>query len=330
MPSKAHRCEVFRLKEVVKHPNADRLEIIQPWGYNCVVEKGLHKPGDLLVYIPPHNIVPDTELYADVKRFNKGSRNPMLLRSMRLRGYLSMGYIIPAPAGAAEGDDVTEMLGVVPYEPPQSDDAQGVRVQPQIYDHEEDIDPLRRFPHVIPPGELCFITEKVHGQNIRVVVTDGKLYVGNRAVWYEESDRIFAWRAAKGTPGLFEAAHANPGMIFYAEGIPCQRGFHYGASGERPYALLYKVMRGDDGNYLCVGEYLELAGRYGLATVPVLGANIPFDYEMLQELANGPSRVMGANHGREGIVVEPMEPRNSLEIGRVLLKLHGSDFLGEE
>lgn len=329
MASRAHRCEVFRVTEVLPHPNADRLEVLKPWGYQCVVAKGLHKPGDLLVYIPPHNIVPDTELYADVKRFNKGSKNPMLLRSMRLRTYLSMGYIVPAPEGAKEGDDVTELLGVKPFEPVTSDTEEGVRVQPATYDHEEDIEPLRRFSHLFTEGEMVFVTEKVHGANVRILWLDGQLFVGNRAVWYEENDRIFAWRAARNTPALIELAKAHPGKIFYGEGIPCQKGFPYGRTGMEPTVLLYKVMSGDDGNYLGVEEYLRLVSTAGVQTVPSLGT-MPFDYGMLQQLANGPSLVPGAQHMREGVVVEPVETRFAPEIGRVLLKLHGSDFLGTD
>jgi hypothetical protein len=38
----------------------------------------------------------------------------------------------------------------------------------------------------------------------------------------------------------------------------------------------------------------------------------------------------GADHLREGIVVKPKVERTHPEIGRVILKLHGSDFLGKD
>lgn len=61
-----HAVRVVRVNEVLKHPNADRLEIIPIGGYQAVVGKGNFKVGDLAVYIPPDSIVPQKPEYSFV------------------------------------------------------------------------------------------------------------------------------------------------------------------------------------------------------------------------------------------------------------------------
>jgi hypothetical protein len=54
---------------------------------------------------------------------------------------------------------------------------------------------------------------------------------------------------------------------------------------------------------------------------------MPFDFEKLQKLADGPSLIPGANHMREGIVVKPVKERRHWKLGRVMVKMVGLDYL---
>jgi hypothetical protein len=95
----------------------------------------------------------------------------------------------------------------------------------------------------------------------------------------------------------------------------------------RPVALVYDI-RNPSGEYLSFAEYTEMVEQ--LPTVPLVSSYFTFDYERMQMVANGPSLMAGADHLREGIVVKPKVERTHPEIGRVILKLHGSDFLGKD
>jgi hypothetical protein len=74
------------------------------------------------------------------------------------------------------------------------------------------------------------------------------------------------------------------------------------------------------------------ARRYGMDALPhehrapTFGI-MPFDFDKLQALADGPSLVKGANHMREGIVIKPLKERQHWKLGRVMLKMVSNAYL---
>ena len=62
--SEDFKVEVVAIDAILEHPNADRLEIAQVKGWNCVTGKGVFKPGDKCLYIPIDSVLPaDLEAY---------------------------------------------------------------------------------------------------------------------------------------------------------------------------------------------------------------------------------------------------------------------------
>ncbi len=51
-------CEVVKVKEIISHNNADRLEIVKIKGWKCISSKGRYKVGDEVVYIPIDSLIP--------------------------------------------------------------------------------------------------------------------------------------------------------------------------------------------------------------------------------------------------------------------------------
>lgn len=49
---------VVKIDDVIEHPNADRLDLVQIAGWNCVIRKGEYQKGDKVVYIPIDSILP--------------------------------------------------------------------------------------------------------------------------------------------------------------------------------------------------------------------------------------------------------------------------------
>ena len=49
---------IVQIDKVEKHPNADRLDLVQVRGWHCVTQKGTFKAGDLAVYLPIDSVLP--------------------------------------------------------------------------------------------------------------------------------------------------------------------------------------------------------------------------------------------------------------------------------
>lgn len=124
---------VVKIDEVVKHPDADSLDICTVGGWKCVTKLGEHQKGDLVVYVSidswiPHELAPFLSKGREPREYEgvKGER----LRTARLRGVLSQGLILPfnvimsnydgecSSTDWNEGDDVSEILNIQKFEPP--------------------------------------------------------------------------------------------------------------------------------------------------------------------------------------------------------------------
>lgn len=133
----ANLATIVRINEIKPHANADALELAQIKGWQCVVKLGEFKAGDWVVYCEidtwvPHAVAPflskgkEPRVYEGVL----GER----LRTIRLRGELSQGLVLPLSVLAdmevegvnlyretdvdLEGVDVTEYLGIKKWHAP--------------------------------------------------------------------------------------------------------------------------------------------------------------------------------------------------------------------
>lgn len=327
MGNSTHRVEVVKLDHLEPHPNADRLEIARIFdGYTCCIGKGQFLQGDLVAYIPPDSIVPETEDFAFLGEHKR-------IKVKKLRGVVSMGLLIAAPGGTGEGDDVAELLNITHYEPPSSVTSGGESTKaPSGYHPNYDVDSLRRYASVFVPGESVYITEKIHGANGRFCIdttletgTEG-LHAGSRTEWKSYNQSILWWKALLDTPDgeavqLFLAR--NPSITVYGEVYGQVQDLKYGAKPGEVRIAVFDLLRGSE--WVGTREARDLAPD--LPWVPTVADGIPFDLETVLALAEGPSLVPRANHVREGIVVKPLVERTSLEVGRVNLKVVGNGYL---
>ncbi len=320
------RVQVVRLGAIEKHPNADTLGVTRVHDYPVIVRLGDYQPGDLAVYVPIDAIVPETEEWAFLGRHRR-------VGAKRLRGVFSMGLLTKAPAGAVEGDDVAEQLGITKWEPPIEAEervhrggggpAPEAAPPPALHVPFYDIEGLRRWPDVLREGEEVVITEKIHGANARFVHDGKQLHVGSRGQFKKaELDKLW-WPVAR--VWELERMLANtPGFAVYGEVYGRVQDLRYGLD-EGVTLRVFDVWDAHVGCWLHFDEARKFAAMCGLEWVPVLyrGAWKP----ELRGLAEGPSTLPCAHHVREGIVIRPVLERWDPRIGRVQLKLHGEGFL---
>lgn len=317
-----HECLVVSIK-LEEHPNADTLSAVKVFGYQCVVRTADWKDGDLAVYIPPDSVVPDTEPFQFLKR--PDSKHWNRIRVVRLRGFISMGLLIPAPEGAVAGDDVMEAIGVTHYEPPIPEEAGGDNERgPGGWYPTYDVENFRRFNDTLNAGEGVVITEKIHGASAKFTWMDDRMWSGSRISWKKADSGNMWWQAIAQNPWIREWCSEHPNLVVYGEVFGMVKHFKYGKPGE----VQFNVFDIWDKDHWMDHEPARELGS-GLVWVPQLYQG-PFDAKMALELAEGNSSVAGAEHIREGVVVKPLTERTDPEMGRVQLKIVSSRYLSKD
>jgi RNA ligase (TIGR02306 family) len=361
-----HRVDILAVMDVINHPNADALEIIKAFDYECIVKKGEYKPGDLFAFIEPDNLV-------DAKRpefsflLPKADNDGMVrIRSIKLRGFRSYGLVIPAPKGAKEGDNLWDALGVVRYEP-KAPRGQlgggslrgGLQVAgPNLSVPTYDLENFKKNSKAIAGDENVIYSVKLHGSSYRAVFHNDEFFIGSRTTWKmapgtplnpitvqnedgTESvvERVAPestwWTAAQQNPWLEEWCRANPGVAVYGELYgPQVQGEHF-AYGKAPEEFGIAIFDALENGRWVDNIELHTNPRYAsLHKVPVLHTG-PHDKAKLTELAELPEDFgytsktdkHGKTHIREGIVVKPYRERYDSRVGRVALKFVSDQYL---
>ena len=261
----------------------------------------------------------------------------------KLRGVMSMGMLLPAPEGSNIGDDVAEQLGITHYEPPAMDEIEGSRKHagrdvapppPIIYAPKYDLESVYSFAEAFEPGEMVYISEKIDGQNSRYVTTFDtepqnfesatalQTHAGSRTEWKKKEGGSNWWRALDQNPWIEKWIQSNPEQVLYGEIFGWVQSLKYGAKQGQLFFRAFDVLRGME--YIDAEEFISVMPEDHRA--PSLGI-MPFNFEELQKLADGPSLVPGADNMREGIVIKPLRERQHWKLGRVSLKMVSNAYL---
>jgi RNA ligase (TIGR02306 family) len=320
--------EVLSLTAVEPHPNADRLELAVVGNYRVIVRKGEFHAGDLVAYIPEASVLPDDLVERlDIRAYLAGPRHDRV-RAARLRGVLSQGLVYPAHAGWVAGQDVAAELGITKWEPEIPLHMRGTAGAAPTWWKGYDVEPYNRYPHLLTAGEPVYVTEKIHG-TCGIFGRDGA----------DESRWFVSTKSHSDGHRVLLRVHEEIGQVWEAEREVQVFGEIYGTQtpgGRRIQDLTYNAALGlrlaifdiaMDGMFLPYDEAMDATRRMGLAFAPLLYAG-PFEPESVLALAFVPETVSGTKaHIREGIVIRPQTPRESEEIGRVLLKFVGASYL---
>lgn len=163
---------VERIVSVEKHPNADTLNVCTVLGYNIIVKND--RPltvGDLVVFIQPDTILPDLPWSQSYNR--SGKVGDIRVKAIKLRDIWSMGIIedlnrvVPDfdPAEIfQEGQEISERIGVVKYEPPPPQELHAKGNLPFGLP-KTDEERYQNIGRKLPMGEKCDVTLKVDGSS---------------------------------------------------------------------------------------------------------------------------------------------------------------------
>jgi RNA ligase (TIGR02306 family) len=334
-------CPIVEVGKIGKHPNADLLEITHIAKYPCVIRMGSFKEGDRAVYIPEEALVPDVPMFQFLwTRYDKLLDKMMVepnpperhrtIWAKKLRGIFSMGLLIPVPVEFKDlplGTDLSKQLGIEKYEKPEVMNTGGDNISsPGWFYHYTHIEHLRKYDYILTLGEEVVITEKIHGSSGRFSYNDGQLWVGSHVNTKKDDGKNGWWRVAHQL-NMEERLKSHPNIIFYGEVYgQVQKGFDYGIRCGMFDFILFDAFSLAGNEYLDEDDFLAMANSIGLRVVPTLYRGPWLGLEAHEALADGPNSING-KHIREGFVVKPAVERFDQVLGRVILKLHGQEWL---
>ena len=315
------KVEVVKIKSIIPHPNADRLDIasIEGMAYQVVTAKGNFKPGAMAFYFPIDSVIPDK--YLD--EFGIRPYYSKKIRAAKLRGIFSEGLLIPVGEFQANlGDDYTEYFGVTKYEYPipqnMSGDVESAIGQYKFPSPEH----LKRYRDVLEEGEEVVVTEKLHGTNFTVMVDADGTHIGSHNYFWKnnQTNKNLVYIRAYNENHALHALPINTQVFGEIYGV---QDIKYGLNKGEIGIALFAIKR--DGRFLNYQEIVAFCEEFSLPTVPVLYTG-PYSWEKISQFNNADS-VLDHKSMMEGVIVQPVVDRTHLEIGRVVLKLISDRYL---
>lgn len=324
--------EVVRLGKIARHPKADTLEITTVrGGYTVIFKENQYKEGDLVVFVPEDALVPLTDerwSYLRPSDWSEQSeddrRKFARIKAMRLRGIFSMGVITNSESCWSVGQNVQNELNILKWEPEIPATNGECERDPGFLPVYTDIESLRRWPNILRIDEEVILTEKIHGANGRWLFNNERLWVGSHNNIKKDGPNLW-WNIAKKFD-LENKLRKVPGIAIYGEVFgQVQKGFDYNIPDGRSSIALFDAMEIKHRRYLDYDEFLDIAKFLELPTAPILYRGLWNDE--LKKMSDGKTVIGNGKHIREGFVVRPIKERWTDEIGRVILKLVGEEYL---
>ena len=270
-------------------PDADAIECAVVGGWTAVVKKGEFKAGDLAVYCEidswiPHALAPFLSKGKEPRVFDgiAGER----LRTMKLRGQLSQGLLLPLiikmggnllPTTrriVSEGEDVSEALGIVKYEAPipaqLAGEVKGMfpgwiqkTDQERIQNLKEELD------YWLGEQHAWEVTEKLDGSSMTVYLRDGEFGVCSRNLELKPSETNSLWKVAVRNDLELKLRRADRNIALQGEligeGI---QGNPYKQKGQEFF--LFDIYDIDTSKYLTPAERNAFVEEHDIKHVPVL------------------------------------------------------------
>ena len=167
---------IRKVADIVPIENADNIISVKIDGWNVVTQKSNNfKIDDLVVYFEIDSFLPVTEKFEFLRASSfklMGYKEGFRLRTIRLKKTISQGLIMPLSefpelGDVAEGDNLTEILGIEKWEPPIHPSLSGIS--------------KGNFPSFIP---------KTDQERIQNIYGSRRKWTGNNDTQYEVSIKL--------------------------------------------------------------------------------------------------------------------------------------------
>jgi RNA ligase (TIGR02306 family) len=311
---------VVKIIDIQPIPNADAIVVAKVKGWNVVIKKDEFKVGDLAVYYEIDSFLPIRPQFEFLRKssFKRiGSTDGFRLKTIRLRNTVSQGLLTPIPDGIVdpkEGDDLTEALDIVKYEPPIPAQLAGkIKGTFPSFIPKTDETRIQNFESDIgfsPIGERVYVTEKLDGTSFTCYFKDGVFGVCGRNWELSETNDNSLWRMANMLELKEKLTKYGKNIALQGELIGAGiNGNLYGLSDHKLFFFTgYDI---DKGRRMFFDELEWLLFRFEVPMVPVLekyGYVLPTEnlVDNMLKYAEGKS-VLNMGVDREGVVVRGLE-----------------------
>ena len=337
---------------------ADAIECAVVGGWTVVTKKGEYAAGDLAVYCEIDSFIPTAIApyltkpghYAKTFEGVEGER----LRTVKLRGQLSQGLLIPLSVAFEkfedskfdegqelsefffEGNDVSELLGIVKYEAPVPAELAGEvkGMFPSVIPKtdQERVQNLKvELAEWLTNDELHWeVTEKLEGSSMTVYMRDGEVGVCSRNLDLKPNADNSLWRAANkyNLPAKLVGIGRNIAIQGEIVGNGIQGNIYQMRDQD---FLVYDIYDIDAGRYFTPGERKAFVAEHGLNHCPVLAYSARLtdtlgltNMEQILKFAEGKSVMGMIGCEREGLVFKCHEKQVSFKaISNKYLLKHG-------
>ena len=289
--------------ELFPHPNADRLALGKLGDYQVVVGRNEYKSGEIIVFAPKRSILPPdlAKLYVGPNGASYlGGPEANRVRSIRLRGELSEGVVLPSDWVGDKldslfnehdawewqlGEDISGLLGITEYFPELAVQRDGrgrgaatgwvpresVSSFKTFYTH--DVEQFRIFESYFKPDDIVTVTEKIHGSQICIardrngVITVSSKGASERGFVIEEILADPWWYGRKFTTRVRNLIHW---LIRKAKGIKPARNVYWQAAYNS--GIIGLLQAGVFANWS--DEYLD--GNGNPPEIQIFGEVVPF------------------------------------------------------
>jgi hypothetical protein len=322
---------------------ADKIEMATVLGWELVVKKGEFNVGDMVVYCEVDSILPEREEFEFLRD------RKFRIKTIRLRGQISQGICFPLNIlpnkKYSEDQDVTELLGVIKYEPyqepfrPSGGKVKNKYIFPNwmpkfvrwfvrkyfekyCYNHYR---VGNTFPPFIPKtdetrvqvlqklldqyaGVKCYITEKVDGSSVTYYLNKGKFGVCSRKIDLSHDTENHFWKYAidNNIENKMRLEFGNRNVAIQGELLGNGiQGNKYGLTLECRFFNVFDI---DKQRYFDFVEFFHSIARMQIAWVPILNSEFILTNSIpaLVEMAKIKSTIK-QDIWAEGIVIRPLE-----------------------
>lgn len=331
-PRKLASVQVVR--EIKKHIGADFLELALVLGWQVIIRAGEVAVGDKIIFCEIDSLLPVDAPWLPVaikdRISKKQTKDMYLVKTIKLRGELSQGLIVPLPDNLKQydvGADISSILGIKKYEPiiftgkfSNCSIDKGVDYPIHLIPKTDEIR-IQSKPVLLNQiqGKPYYITVKLDGTSATYLLQQDNLTVCSRNFtlfgFQSKSPQTCPWWYIAEKYNLAQKLHNFPHLAI--QGEICGPNIQRNLLNLKDLTLfVFQLIDIRTKERLPFPEFISLCENVlQLPTVPIEESGSDFHYTDLQSLL---SKTHGfypnTKHPREGLVVRTIDQSLSFKI----------------